>query len=340
MLYGLTMDYAKLTQKKQRVDEFRPLPPGLVKNLDDWFRIELTYNSNAIEGNTLTRNETAVIVEKGLTVGGKSLKEHLEATNHVKALDWIKTLSHKKPGDITERDILDLQGIILKGIDDNNAGCYRDLRVRISGSVVVLPGPQKVPELMKDLVHWLSIEDKMHPVALAGEAHYRLVSIHPFIDGNGRTARLLMNLILMMSGYPPALIRKEERLAYINALEKAQLGGPLDDYNKIIINSVNRSLDIYQKALAGKEEKIPSIPEKYLRIGELAVRVQETNSTIRHWTKEGLIDIADKTASGYQLYSVETVERIKRIKELKEQRYTLSEIKNILSGKISVNVSE
>jgi Fic family protein len=338
MLYGLTMDYTKLTQKKQGIDKLRPLPPGLVKNLDDWFRIELTYNSNAIEGNTLTRNETAVIVEKGITVGGKSLKEHLEATNHIKALDWIKALSHKKPGDITERDILDLQGIILKGIDDNNAGCYRNVRVRISGSVIILPSPQKLPALMAGFIQWLSTEDKMHPVALAGEAHYRLVSIHPFIDGNGRTARLLMNLLLMMSGYPPALIRKEDRLAYINALEKAQLGGSLDDYNKIIIKAVDRSLDIYHKAMADKVERSPSIAEKYLRIGELAVRVQETNSTIRHWTKEGLIDIADKTASGYQLYSVKTVERIKRIKELKAQRYTLSEIKNILSGKGSVNL--
>ena len=338
MLYGLIMDYAKLTQKKQRIDKFRPLSHHLAKSLDDWFRIELTYNSNAIEGNTLTRNETAVIVEKGITVGGKSLKEHLEATNHIKALDWIKALSAKKPGDITERDILELQGIILKGIDDNNAGCYRNVRVRISGSVIVLPSPQKVPDLMAGLINWLSCEHKMHPVALAGEAHYRLVSIHPFIDGNGRTARLLMNLILMMSGYPPALIRKEDRLAYINALEKAQLGGALDDYNKIIIKAVNRSLDIYHNALMDKEEKSPSIAEKYLRIGELAVRVQEANSTIRHWTKEGLIDIADKTAAGYQLYSIETVDRIKRIKELKAQRYTLSEIKNILSGKISVNV--
>jgi Fic family protein len=333
MLYGLIMDYAKLIEKKQRIDKFRPLPPVLVKNLDDWFRIELTYNSNAIEGNTLTRNETAVIVEKGITVGGRSLKEHLEAINHIKALEWIKALSVKSPRDITERDILDLQCIILKGIDDNNAGRYRNVRVRISGSVIVLPGPQKVPDLMAGFIKWLSIEDKMHPVALAGEAHYRLVSIHPFIDGNGRTARLLMNLILMMSGYPPALIRKEDRLAYINALEKAQLGGSLEDYNKIIIKAVDRSLDIYQKALEDKKEKSLPVTEKYLRIGELAVRVQETNSTIRHWTKEGLIDIADKTISGYQLYSVETVKRIKRIKELKAQRYTLSEIKNILSGK-------
>jgi Fic family protein len=330
MLYGLDMDYTALSQKKMKIDRHRPLPPALVKNLEEWFRIELTYTSNAIEGNTLTRNETAVIVEKGLTVGGKSLREHLEATNHVKALDWIQELSAKKPGDIAERDILELQGIILKGIDDDNAGRYRDVRVRIAGSAVVLPNPHKVPDLMAEFGHWFSMKNKMHPVEFAGEAHYRLVSIHPFIDGNGRTARLLMNLILMMKGYPPALIRKEDRLAYINALEKAQLGGSRDDYDKIIMKAVNRSMDIYLNALEEKEEKAHAYAVKYFRIGKLADKVNETNSTIRHWTKEGLINAAEKTPSGYQLYSFETIERIKRIKELKQQRYALSEIKEIL----------
>ena len=332
MLYGLVMDCTKLSQKKKKIDALRPLPPALIKNLDDWFRIELTYTSNAIEGNTLTRRETAVIVEKGLTVGGKSLKEHLEAMNHIKALNWVNTFSTKKPRDISERDILDLQEIILKGIDDDNAGRYRNVRVRISGSTVVMSSPQKVPDLMAGFIGWLSIENKMHPVELAGQAHYRLVTIHPFVDGNGRTARLLMNLILMMLGYPPALIRKRDRLAYISALEKAQLGGSLEDYNKIIMKAVDRSLDIYLKALEDKEETVAAEAVQYLRIGELAKQVQATNSTIRYWTKEGLIDVADKTAAGYQLYSFETIERIKRIKKLKSQRYTLGEIKDILGA--------
>ncbi|MBN1849230.1 MAG: Fic family protein [Deltaproteobacteria bacterium] len=323
------MDYTTVSQKKQKIEGFRPLPPALIKNLDDWFRIELTYNSNAIEGNTLSRSETAVIIEKGLTVGGKSLREHLETTNHVRALEWIKTFSTKKPKDITEQDILDLQGIILKGIDDN-AGRYRNIRVKISESAVIFPSPQRVPDLMAGLIDWLSTEDQMHPIELAGEAHFRLVSIHPFVDGNGRTARLLLNMILMTSGYPPALIRKEDRFAYIDALEKAQLGGPRDDYDQIIMKAVDRSLDIYLKALEDKDGK--ATPEKapHLRIGQLAKQVQETSSTIRYWTKEGLIRIADKTPAGYQLYSMETIERIKQIKALKEQRYTLNEIKKIL----------
>ena len=125
------MMYDKLTSKKKQLDSHRPLPDALVRNLDNWFRIELTYTSNAIEGNTLTRHETALVVEKGLTVGGKTLVEHLEATNHAHALDWVKTQIKHKPQDLTEKDILHIHNIILKGIDDSNAGHYRSIPVRI-----------------------------------------------------------------------------------------------------------------------------------------------------------------------------------------------------------------
>ena len=244
------MDLKRLTQKKQKLDSYRPFPDAVERNLEDWFRIELTYTSNAIEGNTLTRQETALGVEKCLTEGGKSLKEQLEATNHAKALDWIKDLVRLKYTTITEKDILGIPAIILKGIDDKNAGFYRRIPVRIAGSSVVLPNPLKVPELMKEFVKWLQEEKSLHPVELAAEAHYRLVTIHPFIDGNGRTARLLMNFILTIHGYIPAIIQKDERLAYINSLEKAQLGGSKDDYFEIIVKAVDRSLDIYLENLS------------------------------------------------------------------------------------------
>ncbi len=247
----MNADY--LTAKKERLDGFRPLPDALVRNLDDWFRVELTYTSNAIEGNTLTRSETALVVEKGLTVGGKSLVEHLEATNHARALDWVKEQVKSRPASLTEEKILHIHDMILSGIDYANAGRYRSIPVRISGSTVVLPNPRKVPELMAEFVEWLEQEHRFHPVELAAEAHYRLVTIHPFIDGNGRTARLLMNLILLMSGYPAAIIRKRDRLAYIESLEKAQTSGLRDDYFRIIEEAVERSLDIYLKAVAGDQ---------------------------------------------------------------------------------------
>lgn len=327
MVYRIMYD--ALSEKKKRLDGFHPLPDALVRNLDDWFRVELTFTSNAIEGNTLTRRETALVVEKGLTVGGKSLKEHLEATNHAAALDWIRTQVKRKPHSLTEQDILQVHELILKGIDDDSAGHYRNVPVRISGSVVVLPNARKVPDLMAEFVNWLNTARRLHPVELAAEAHYQLVTIHPFVDGNGRTARLLMNLILLMKGYPAAIIRKRDRLAYIGSLEKAQLGGSRSDYIKLIQKAVDRSLDIYLKAARGETASF-SDDAKLLKIGELARRVEENNSTIRHWTKEGLLEVAEITKSGYQLYAPDMVERVRQIKKLKSRRLTLSEIRKQL----------
>ena len=243
------MIYATLTKKKQQLDQHRPLPIELVRNLDEWFRIELTYTSNAIEGNTLTRQQTALVVEKGITVGGKSLIEHLEAKNHAIAFDHIKKISGQSSKKISEKEILSIHGLLLKGIDDAQAGRYRTVAVRIAGSRVVLPNPAKVPQLMSNFINDMQRNVKMHPVALAAQAHYQLVTIHPFADGNGRTGRLLMNRILMAHGYPPAIIRTRDRMAYIKSLEKAQLGGAMDDYEKIIAKAVERSLDIYLETI-------------------------------------------------------------------------------------------
>ena len=329
-LYGLAMNYDKLTQKKQALDSYRPLPVNLVKNLDNWFRVELTYTSNALEGNTLTRKETALVLEKGLTVGGKSLNEHIEATNHAQALDFIKSLITKKPSAIKADDIMFIHKIILKSIDDDNAGHFRNVAVRISGSSVVLPNYRKVPELMAEFHNWLINCVNMHPIALAAQAHYRLVSIHPFIDGNGRTARLLMNLLLMMHGYPPAIIRKRDRLAYISSLEKAQLGGSIDNYEKIINKAVNRSLDIYLNALKDKHSVDDLDNDNLLKIGALAKSSKVAVSTIRHWLKEGLIEVAFLTPSGYQLFAPDMIKRCEDIHKLKLKRLTISEIKNYL----------
>ncbi len=253
------MPYDMLTEKKQQLDAFRPLPPALVRNLDDWFRVELTYTSNALEGNTLTRLETAMVVEKGITVGGKTLHEHLEATNHARALDFVHKLVAQQPSAITRQDILAVHEIILKSIDDENAGRYRTVPVRITGAAVILPNPRKVPDLMDEFHAWLTSAPALHPVAFAAQAHYRLVTIHPFVDGNGRTARLLMNLLLLMQGYPPAIIRPRDRMAYISALESAQLGGSQQPYEDIIAAAAERSLDIYLQAARGESATADTI---------------------------------------------------------------------------------
>jgi Fic family protein len=318
-----------LTKKKLELDKLRPLDKGLKRNLDEWLRIELTYSSNAIEGNTLTRQETALVVEKGIAIGGKSLNEHFEAINHAKALDWIKEFS-KKNKTISEKDILRIHSIILSDIDDSNAGFYRRVSVRIAGPRVILPNPLKVPDLMNEFINWLKKNKDLHPVEFAAEAHYRLVTIHPFIDGNGRTARLLMNLILIMNDYPEAIIKKTDRLKYINSLEKAQLGGSKNDYFKIIEKAVESSLDIYLNAINNKSVFLKENNQKLLKIGEIAKQTNETTATIRYWTKVNLLEVAEITPSGYQLYDTEMINRIKKIKDLKKKRYTLEEIKKRL----------
>ncbi len=326
MLYGFYMDWSPLTDKKEKLDSFRPMPLELVRNLEQWFLIELTYSSNAIEGNTLTRKETAAVVEKGLTIGGKTLVEHLEATNHAKALGDIIRLAQSETLSVSENDILTIHNTILRGIDDENAGHYRSIPVRISGSPVILPNPRKVPDLMAGFIAWIANNIDIHPVELAAEAHYQLVTVHPFVDGNGRTARLLMNLILMQNGYTPALIRKRDRMKYISSLEKAQLGGSKDNYYKIIKDAVNRSLDIYLDAVTGAEPIKLTQMASLLKIGALAKATGESNATLRYWVKESLLEVENTTESGYQLFSPQMIDRVALIRDLQSQRYTLSEI--------------
>lgn len=319
-----------LEEKKKRLDAFRPFATELVANLQDWFKIELTYTSNAIEGNTLSRADTALVVEKGLTVDGKTLQEHLEAVNHARAFEWILQKVSAGKHEITEQTLLDLHQLLLQKIEDMHAGRYRTVPVRIAGSTVIMPNALKVPELMSAFITWLHTSHD-HPLTLAIDAHYKFVSIHPFVDGNGRTGRLLMNLLLMQAGYPPAIIPKEQRKQYIASIEKAQLGGSLTDYYALMYDAVGRSLDIYLETLEGKEKEKILQKKSLLKIGELATLVQETVPTIRYWTNEGLLSIAEYSKGGYQLYDTNQVKIAKKIKTLKTlKRLTLAEIKKLL----------
>lgn len=321
---------AQLEEKKKRLDAYRPFSAALVRNLREWFKIELTYTSNAIEGNTLSRAETALVVEKGLTVEGKTVQEHLEAVNHAQAFDWVMQRIDTNKRDITERTLLDLHQRILQKIDDINAGRYRTVPVRIAGSTVLLPNAVKVPKLMSAFVLWLQKSDD-HPLTVTIDAHFKLVSIHPFTDGNGRTARLLMNLLLLQAGFPPAIIRKEDRKRYITSIEKAQLGGSHSEYYALMYEAVDRSLDIYLEASEGKKQAKIVEKKPLLKIGELAKLVNETVPTIRYWTKEGLLHVGEYTQGGYQLYSSDTVAIAQKIRKLQNtKRLTLVEIKKHL----------
>lgn len=321
----------RIQQKKELLDTYRPLRKEFLKNLDEWFKIELTYTSNAIEGNTLTRQETALVIEKGITVEGKSIQEHLEAINHAKAFEFIQTLIDKTSKDITEQTVLDIHALILHNIDPTNVGRYRSVPVRIAGSAVIMPNPIKVPPLMKEFIEWLH-QKESNRIEKAADAHFKLVSIHPFTDGNGRTARLVMNLILIQAGYPPAIIRNEDRRAYINSIEKGQLSGDRSRYYPLIFAAVERSVDIVLTTLKPKEQRSTPDQRKLLKIGQIAKRTNETVATVRYWTKEGLLTVNKYTAGGYHLYSPDTIDRIKKIRTLQsEKRLTIAELKRALS---------
>lgn len=186
--------------------------------------LEYTFNSNRIEGNTLTLQETQLVIQEGLTISGKSMREHLEAINHNEAIDFIKSLA--SPGSVlNERVVKQIHQLVLRGIDPENAGVYRNVPVIITGSAHMPPQPYLVAKKMEELFEWYTGNRTiLHPVHLAAEMHERLVSIHPFIDGNGRTSRLVMNLILIGAGYPIANIQgdSKSRLRYFEALEKAR----------------------------------------------------------------------------------------------------------------------
>ena len=239
---------ARVEEKKRKLNTFRPLPPALVKNLEEWFAIEFTYTSNAIEGNTLSLSETAMVIEKGITIGGKTIREHLEAINHARAIDFIQNLAQKNRTDLSTDDILAIHKIVFQKIDDLNAGVFRKVMVRVMGSTTIFPNYAKVPLLMVEFMQWLHTTTD-HPVIIAALAHFKLVSIHPFIDGNGRTARLLMNLLLLQTGYPLAIINNKDRTDYIKAIEQGRESNNFTPFFILIAKSVERSLDIYLEAI-------------------------------------------------------------------------------------------
>ena len=231
----ITLDdnyFDEVDSLKKELDSKRPIPKETLKSLRESVNLEWTYNSNGIEGNTLTLRETQVVLE-GITVGGKSIKEHLEAINHEKAILFLDDLV-KDNDPINEWNIKSIHQLVLKDIDNENAGRYRKENVTIKGATHIPPDYLKVPELMEKLILTYNAWSEYHPIIQAALLHGELVKIHPFIDGNGRTSRLLMNLVLMNKGYNPVIIKKVSRLKYYEALDMAHTTGNYTDFVKLV----------------------------------------------------------------------------------------------------------
>lgn len=213
----------KIKNLKQKIDSMRPLNRGELNELKKWYNVTYTYHSNAIEGNSLTLEETKMVLEEGITIGGKPLREIFEAINHGKAIEKLYEFL-KNDKDVTENTIKDMHKIILNKIDDENAGVYRKIQVYVSGDPKALPKASDVPKLMKALSIWLKKEltDKMDILKTIAEWHCRFVKIHPFMDGNGRVARLIVNLMLLKEGYPIQIIPVIRRREYIQSLHSSK----------------------------------------------------------------------------------------------------------------------
>ena len=245
----------RIEYKKTQLDALRPLPVAVVNRLREQIVVEWIYNSNAIEGSTVTLQETRLILETGLTIGGKTLREHFEVTNHRDAILYVEQLVVNQEK-LTPFHVRQIHKLVLSQIDDESAGNYRTTQVKIAGAHHVPPEAWNIPSQMDEWGKWIIKAGKsMHPVILAALAHHSLVKIHPFIDGNGRTARLIMNLLLMQNGYPPTVILRTDRQSYYRVLSLAD-----DGKEKSLINfvgkAVERSLTLYLNA--GKKQMVRS----------------------------------------------------------------------------------
>jgi len=297
----LQTTFDRLYEKKAMLQNSRPLPNIALQKIREALSIEWTYNSNSIEGNSLTLRETQMVLQEGITVKGKSLREHFEAKNHDTALNFLYKLidvDHLLSG----KDILSLHELVLRSIEDDYAGRLRNGGVRIAGANVLPPNAQKVSGLLDELIQFVNTNPlELNDIELATVFHHKFVWIHPFFDGNGRTVRLVMNLLLMRKGFPPAIILKNDRKKYYDALNSANNG----NYSKLALlmsQALERTLNIYLQALPdsdlGYTEISRLVEEEQLPYGQEYISLLARKGKIdaykegRNWltTKEAIED--------------------------------------------------
>jgi len=300
--------YQRIIEKKKRLDDLRPLPKSLVGRLRDQIIIEWTYNSNAIEGTSLSLKETRLIIEHGLTIKGKSLKEHFEAKNHKDAILFVEELVKEKKFIINQLLIRQIHQLVIKEIDDEWAGKYREVGVEVTGAKFIPPDPVVIPVKMRQFEKWLQDRgNKKNLMDYAALAHYMLVDIHPFIDGNGRTARLLMNLILMNKGFPPTVILKNDRMKYYETLDAVQKGESKPFVN-FIGRNIERSLTWYLEAVTPSKKKKKE--DKWQLLRELAKKTPYSQEYLSLLARRGKIEAVKRERNWYS--NLKAIERYRK----------------------------
>lgn len=281
-------------QQQRALWAYRPLSKETLQSLREYYRVGLTYTSNALEGNSLTESETKVIIEDGLTIEGKPLRDVYEAVGHAKAYDFLYEISHEAP--LTEETIKTIHRLFYQQIDTERAGMYRKVPVFISGSQHAVAPIAEIDKKMQQLVRWYNNQEgKIHPVVLAAELHKRFVYIHPFVDGNGRVSRLLMNLSLMRNDYNIAIIPAICRSEYISALEsghnnpdifahfvadrvimtqsdilrlfkETEAGPRQEDFREVLLETIRRQPGMNAPSLANRLDRSLRTTQRYLGV--------------------------------------------------------------------------
>ncbi len=297
----LNNTFERLFEKRDTLNKARPLSQYALSQIKESLQIEWTYNSNSIEGNTLNLRETQLVLQEGITIKGKSLREHFEAKNHETAIHHLYKIvdDHQH---LTAHDIISLHGYILRSIEDEFAGRIRNAGVRISGANFTPPNARKASVLFDELIDFVNTNPlNLNIIELATVFHHKFVWIHPFFDGNGRTVRLAMNLLLLRNGFPPAIILKNDRKKYYDALNQANKG----NYSKLMLlicQALERTLNIYLTAIPGRDDeydtisnivKEPSVPYSQEYVSLLARRGEiDAHKEGRNWvtTKKAIED--------------------------------------------------
>lgn len=316
MKYLLPDLQTRIDQKLATLQSLRPLSNEEVKKLREQFELEMTYNSNGIEGNSLTLKETYWVVHEGLTVKGKPLKDHLEAKDHHDALEFLyEVVSSESNSTISEYLLRSFHQLIVKKTQEEFAGQYRTSNVLISGSDHTPPNALEVPLAMEKLMKWFTEDQKaFHPIELAALFHHKLVYIHPFFDGNGRTARLMMNIILMRAGYPLVILLKNDRKKYYRVLDKADQG-KYQPLVKFIAQATERSLDIYLRALQPTND-----PKKiFQELSQISKQTPYSTGYLNLLARTGRIEAHKKKRNW--LTSIEAVEKYIKNKKRKKKLY-------------------
>jgi Fic family protein len=299
----------RLAEKKAELERYRPLSPHIVRRLHDDLRVVLTYHSNALEGNTLTLRETQLVIEHGLTVGGHTLREYLEATNHAAAFEQLARLADSATP-LTIDTILELHELVMRQILPD-AGHWRTVPVSIRGVALVPPPAARVPHLMHEWVGWVNdAAPHYDPIVAATIAHHGFEAVHPFEDGNGRVGRLLLNVLLMRAGYAPALLLRDWRVSYLGGLGAADRGNyrPLAN---LVGRAVEQGLDRYLQACAAEPES------EYLPLAALAEQTGYNRAHLGWLVRQGRL--AAEKRGGRWYSTVDAVNQYTR--DVQEGRY-------------------